>query len=100
MAGGILWLVRRSGDQSVELLAGVSDELVLGVEVEFEGPRGGSRLDSISPGCSTGLSIPTITLSGSASSCRRRSGAMVASKAVRHALSSNGARANGGFRAT
>lgn len=35
------------GDQSGELLVGVSDKVVLGAEVEFEESRGGLRLDSI-----------------------------------------------------
>ena len=35
------------GEQSVELLAGVSDQLVLGAEIEFHGPRDGLRLDSV-----------------------------------------------------
>lgn len=36
------------GEQAVEVLAGVSDRLALGGELEMEGPRDGLRLDSLS----------------------------------------------------
>jgi hypothetical protein len=36
-----------AGEQSLELLVGVSDRLVLGAEAEFEGPRDGLSFDTI-----------------------------------------------------
>lgn len=89
-----------AGDQSVELLAGVSDELVLGVEVEFEGPRGGLRFDTISPVLlyravdpddhAVGLGVELQTAIG-------RNGSFKGGEAR---FIVEGARTNGGFRVT
>jgi hypothetical protein len=37
-----------AGEQSAELLVGLSDKLVVGAEAEFEGPRDGLQFDSLS----------------------------------------------------